>query len=240
VDGINIAPTLRGDKLERDAIYWHYPHYANQGGRPGGAIRAGDWKLIEHFETGRFELFDVKKDPSESQNKSAEKPEVVKELAAKLAEWRKQVNAQMPTPNPNYKPNLQAEDGSIVMHARTATVHGIMLRFEPLPHKNTLGFWVKPDDYASFEFTITKPGKFSVEALQGCGKGSGGSTVEFAVGDSNATYTVKETGGFQAFQTVPVGDLTIDKPGIHTLTVKAKKKPGVAVMDLQQVTLKLK
>jgi hypothetical protein len=112
-----------------------------------------------------------------------------------------------------------------------------MLRFEPLPHKNTLGFWTNPDDYATFEFTITQPGKFDLVALQGCGKGSGGSTVEFKVGDSQATFTVKDTGGFQMFEPVPVGQITIPKAGRQTLTVKALKKPGVAVMDLREVRL---
>ena len=61
-----------------------------------------------------------------------------------------------------------------------------MLRFEPLPHKNTLGFWVRADDWASWEFDVTQPGEFAVEALDGCGKGSGGSTVEFRGGRPGA------------------------------------------------------
>jgi hypothetical protein len=144
----------------------------------------------------------------------------------------------MPTPNPDYKPNPPSKDGTITLHARTATVTGVMLRFEPLPHKNTLGFWVNKDDAASFEFTIEKPGTYTVQVLQGCGKGSGGAEVELAVGSSSLTFTVKDTGGFQAFEARDVGTLTIDKPGRHTLTVKAKTKPGVAVMDLRQVVLK--
>jgi arylsulfatase A-like enzyme len=240
VDGVSLAPVLKGEKFDRDTLYWHYPHYANQGSKPGGAVRAGDWKLIEFYENQRRELFNIKMDQSESRNQAADKPEMVKELAAKLEAWRKEVGAKMPTPNPGYLPNPQAADGTIVMHSRTATVHGVQLRFEPLPHKNTLGFWTKPDDYATFEFTVTKPGTFEVTALQGCGKGSGGSTVEFAVGESKATYTVKDTGGFQAFEPIAVGELKIEKAGRHTLTVKALKKPGVAVMDLRQVALKLK
>jgi len=76
--------------------------------------------------------------------------------------------------------------------------------------------------------------------LQGCGKGSGGAEVELAVGDRKVTFTVKDTGGFQAFEAREVGTLKLDAPGRHTLTVKAKTKPGVAVMDLRQVVLKLK
>jgi hypothetical protein len=64
--------------------------------------------------------------------------------------------------------------------------------------------------------------------------------VELAVGDAKLTFIVKDTGGFQAFEARDVGTLKIEKPGKHTLTVKAKTKPGVAVMDLRQIVLKPK
>lgn len=237
-DGVSLVPVFNGEKLAPRELYWHYPHYANQGSRPGGAVRAGDYKLIEYYEDGRRELFDVKKDISESRNLAADKPDVVKALAAKLDAWRTDVGAKMPTPNPDYKPNLPNKDGVITLHARTALVKGVMLRFEPLPHKNTLGFWVNKDDHATFDFTADKPGTFTVEVLQGCGKGSGGAEVELAVGDEKLTFTVKDTGGFQAFEAREVGTLKVEKAGPHTLTVKAKTKPGVAVMDLRQIVLK--
>ena len=201
-------------------------------------MRAGDLKLIEFYEDGRRELFDVKKDPSESRNLAADRPEVVTELAARLEAWRKDVGARMMTPNPDYVPNPQAKDGTITLHARTAAVHGVQLRFEPLPHKNTLGFWTRAEDWAEFEFTVERGGTFAVEVLQGCGKGSGGAEVELAVGDRKLTFTVKDTGGFQNFEAREVGTLAIDKPGRHTLAVRARTKPGVAVMDLRQVVLR--
>jgi hypothetical protein len=240
VDGVSFRPALQGGQLARrdgDALFWHYPHYANQGSKPGGAIRAGDYKLIESYEDGRLELFDVKKDLSESRNLAADKPDVVKDLAARLAAWRQAVGAKMPTPNPTYTPNPAAKDGTITLPARTATVHGVMLRFEPLPHKNTLGFWVRPDDWAEFPFTAPAAGTYTVEVLQGCGKGSGGAQVELAVGTEAVTFTVKDTGGFQAFEAREVGTLKVGA-GRQVLTVKAKTKPGVAVMDLRQVVLK--
>jgi hypothetical protein len=109
-----------------------------------------------------------------------------------------------------------------------------------LPHKNTLGFWVTKDDWAEFEFTVEKPGTFTVEVLQGCGKGSGGAEVELAAGEQKLTFSVKDTGGFQAFEARDVGEMKFDKPGRFTLTVKAKTKPGVAVMDCRQIVLKPK
>jgi arylsulfatase A len=245
VDGVSLLPVLEGGRLEERPLFWHYPHYANQGSKPGGAVRRGDYKLIEYYEDGRRELFDVRKDPSESRNLISERPQTAAELAAELDAWRKEVGAKMPTPNPDFVPNPQAKDGTITMHARTARVHGVQLRFEPLPHKNTLGFWTRAEDYASFEFTVEKPGTFTVEVVQGCGKGSGGAEVELALGEpgvstpgSSLTFTVKDTGGFQNFEAREVVTLTIGKPGRHTLTVRPKTKPGPAVMDLRQVTLK--
>ena len=65
-DGVSLVPLLRGDaELDRDVLFWHYPHYANQGGFPGGAIRMGDWKLIERYEDGRTHLYDLKNDLGE-------------------------------------------------------------------------------------------------------------------------------------------------------------------------------
>jgi arylsulfatase A-like enzyme len=237
-DGRSLVPVFRGEKLKDRAIFWHYPHYANQGSRPGGAVRKGNYKLVEFYEDGRRELFDVKKDISESRNLAAEKPDVVAQLAAELDAWRKEVGAKMPAPNPDYHPNPPNKDGVITMHAKTALVRGVQLRFEPLPHKNTLGFWTNKDDYATFDFTVEKTGTYAVTVLQGCGKGSGGAEVEIAVGDEKLTFAVKDTGGFQNFEAREVGTLKVEKPGRHTLTVRAKAKPGAAVMDLRQIALK--
>jgi arylsulfatase A len=103
IDGVNLAPLLQGRAtLKRDALYWHYPHYSNQGGVPAGAIREGRYKLIEFYEDSRVELFDLVNDPGEKTNLAAKDPARAKRLHAKLAGWRKQVNAAMPQPNPAY------------------------------------------------------------------------------------------------------------------------------------------
>jgi hypothetical protein len=239
LDGQSLVPLLDGTgQFERDALYWHYPHYSNQGGRPGGAIRQGDWKLIEFYENGRRELFDLRRDRGERTNLADEMPERVAALAEKLAAWRTALGAQMPQPNSQFVPNPQAEDGMIALHARTAEVHGVMLRYEPLPHKNTLGYWVGVDDWASWEFEVSHPGVFAVEVLQGCGTGSGGSEVTIAVDDQSLHMTVEETGGFQNFVSRTIGTLRLGKPGRYTLSVKPQSKPGVAVMDLREVVLR--
>jgi arylsulfatase A-like enzyme len=240
-DGVSLVSLLKGGTdLKRDALYWHYPHYANQGNKPGAVIRAGDFKLIHFFENDRLELYDVKNDQGEIQNLNEKRPEVAKELHAKLLAWQKEVGAQMMRPNPNYVPNPQAADGTITLPAKSADIHGIQLRYEPLPHKNTLGFWTRRDDWASWDFVITKPGMFTVEVLQGCGKGHGGSQVEFTVAGQTLKLTVEDTGGFQNFKPIQLAAVRLDKPGTYTLTVKAQSKAAGAVMDLRSITLRPK
>ena len=130
-----------------------------------------------------------------------------------------------------------AEDGRITLHARDAVVHGRTVRYEPQPHKNTIGYWSDPKDWVSWQFGVTRPGKYRAEILQGCGKGSGGSKVDFAVGDQVLNVVVEDTGGFQNFIARDVGVYHFAKPGRYTLSVKPTHKPGVAVMDLREVTL---
>ena len=75
VDGESLVPVLRGSgMLRRNALFWHYPHYSNQGGQPGGAIREGDFKLIEWYEDGRVELYDLARDSGEKKDLVGERP----------------------------------------------------------------------------------------------------------------------------------------------------------------------
>ncbi len=105
-DGVNLAALARDEnaRLDRDTLYWHYPHYGNQGGSPGGAIREGDWKLIEFFEDNHVELYDLAHDLGEQHDLATEMPDRAAKLREKLAAWRKSVDAQMPTVNPDYVP----------------------------------------------------------------------------------------------------------------------------------------
>ena len=109
LDGQSLVPLLAGqaDSLDRDALCWHYPHYHST--PPYGAIRKGNFKLIEFFEDGSLELYDLAADSAESVNLVDEQPEKAKQLLADLRAWRSSVNAQMPTPNPNYDPALKGK-----------------------------------------------------------------------------------------------------------------------------------
>jgi len=94
-DGVSLVPLMKGGtQLERDAIYWHYPHYANQGGFPGGAIRMGDWKLIERLEDGRVHLYNLRLDVGEREDLAFAYPERVAAMRARLHAWYKEVDAK--------------------------------------------------------------------------------------------------------------------------------------------------
>jgi len=100
LDGISLAPLLRepSAELEREALYWHYPHYSNQGGIPSGAIRMGDWKLIERFEDGRAHLYHLAEDPGERSDAAARHPEKVAAMRRRLHAWYEEVDAKFLRP----------------------------------------------------------------------------------------------------------------------------------------------
>jgi arylsulfatase A len=105
VDGVNLMPLLKqSGTINRDTLYWHYPHYHPGGATPYSAIREGDFKLIEFFEDNRAELYNLKDDVGEKNDLAATMPDKAKDLRAKLEIWRQQSGAQLPAPNPNYDP----------------------------------------------------------------------------------------------------------------------------------------
>ncbi|MGJ3241490.1 MAG: sulfatase [Opitutales bacterium] len=103
-DGKSLMPLLRGEAFDRGPVYWHYPHYANQGGTPGCSIREGDWKLIEFFEDGALELYQLSRDTGEDHNLADQHPERVAGLKAKLDAWKSDIQAIIPRPNPRWQP----------------------------------------------------------------------------------------------------------------------------------------
>ncbi|MBX2874021.1 MAG: sulfatase [Saprospiraceae bacterium] len=112
VEGIDLSPALQGEPMERGAIYWHFPHYSNHGMQsPGGAIREGDYKLLEYFENGTVQLFNLKEDIGEQHDLSKIEVEKTQELKDKLHRWREEVNASMMPSNPDYDPSTDLWSG---------------------------------------------------------------------------------------------------------------------------------
>lgn len=108
MDGVSLVPLLKSSgkaRLKRDALYWHFPGYLQANARkgtwrttPAGAIRSGDWKLVEFFEDNQIELYNLKNDIGEKHNLARQMPAKAKELHAKLRQWRKRIHAPMPQP----------------------------------------------------------------------------------------------------------------------------------------------
>lgn len=111
VDGTSIVTLLKGEEAhESGPLFWHYPHYSNQGGSPAGAIRLGNLKLIERYEDQTIQLYDLDEDIGETRDISAEKPEMTTHMRQMLVNWRESLGAEMPTPNPEYDPTAPIPD----------------------------------------------------------------------------------------------------------------------------------
>jgi arylsulfatase A-like enzyme len=99
IDGVSLVPLLTGKgSIKRDTLYWHYPHYSNQGGIPSGAIRVGDWKLVERYEDGRAHLYDLSSDIGEQNDLASDNQERVEQMRAKLHAWYREVDARFLRP----------------------------------------------------------------------------------------------------------------------------------------------
>jgi hypothetical protein len=136
------------------------------------------------------------------------------------------------------EPNLkQADDGTVTLLAKDATTWSENMRYEPKPEKNCLGFWTSEDDFAEWEFEVSKPGKYKALVSYGCGGGNEGSEVQVKVSGQAASFKVEDTGGFQKWKEVEVGVIEIKEAGKHRLVVDPATKAKTAVLDVQKVKL---
>jgi arylsulfatase A-like enzyme len=104
-DGVNLLPFLTENKpLNRDELFWHYPHYHGSAWTPGSALRKGDWKLVLFYEDTHTELYNLATDPGETTDVAAQNPEKVTELKKVLYKKLADSGAQFPVPNPDYVP----------------------------------------------------------------------------------------------------------------------------------------
>lgn len=102
VDGVSLVPALRGESVPERPLFWHYPHYGNQGGEPSSIIHRGDWKLIHYYEDGRNELYNLALDPGEQNDVAGANTDRVKVLHAELTAWLQETGARYPSKNPNF------------------------------------------------------------------------------------------------------------------------------------------
>lgn len=119
-DGVSLMPLLRGEKLRERPLFWHYPHYGNQGGEPSSIIRKGDWKLIYYYEDQHCELYNLATDIGESEPLNIQYPEKVKELKSLLDTWLVEVHARIPKADSLYIPQKEA---AVKQRWRTKVLH---------------------------------------------------------------------------------------------------------------------
>ncbi len=101
LDGASFASGLTGGEIPERKLFWHFPHYTNQGGRPSGAMRDGHWLLIERYDEEKVELYDLSADVGEKHDLSGEHPDRVHSMCRALEEWRRETKAQTNRPNPD-------------------------------------------------------------------------------------------------------------------------------------------
>jgi len=106
MDGVSLKPLLEGETLPDRPLFWHYPHYGNQGGNPSSVIRDKEWKLIHYWEDGRDELYNLQSDISEQDDIIIHHPDIARRLRVKLDTWLREVNAKVPTKDPEYSQEL--------------------------------------------------------------------------------------------------------------------------------------
>ena len=140
-------------------------------------------------------------------------------------------------PAPEGTPVVQEKPAELLLAARDATTHSVLMRYEPATIKNCLGYWANPADWAEWTFEVRSGGAYEIEVLQGCGRGQGGSDVRVEVdGVPASVLTVEETGHFQIFIPRRAG-LAQLLPGTHRLALKPVRKQAGAIMDVRQVRL---
>jgi len=113
----------------------------------------------------------------------------------------------------------------------------VMLRYEPKPKKLCIGFWGNPDDYPVWNYTVVTPGRYEVVLTQGCGRGAGGSRAVLETAEASLEFTVKDTGGYQNWIEVSLGEVTFEKAAPQKLAVKVLKKAR-GIMDIRRIVLK--
>ncbi len=139
-------------------------------------------------------------------------------------------------------PTRPAGDASVMLHAHHASTFGEKLRYEPQWYKNTVGYWTIPADYATWEFKLDEPGRYSIAVLQGCGEGQGGSDALISIRDGTSTvaelpFQTIDTGHFQNFRWNHLGDVTVAKEGTYQLRIDAKRIAKGALFDVRAIHL---
>jgi arylsulfatase A-like enzyme len=142
VDGLSLVPLFEGGKIAERALFWHYPHYGNQGGEPSAIIRKGDWKLIYYYEDGRNELYQLSKDIGEQNDLAGKNVELAQNLRKELDAWLKQTAARIPQQDKRYNPTAKKKHQQSMakqLKPQLERTHARYLDANYVPNKNWWG-----------------------------------------------------------------------------------------------------
>lgn len=141
-DGVSLRPILEGKTLNLERpLYWHYPHYGNQGGNPSSIIRLGDWKLIHYWENDIKELYNLREDPSEQNNVIAQHRQVAQKLSNQLLNWLKEVGARLPEKDKEYNANLAAKRHQNMVKEKMPALERLRMDFLSEDFKPNADWW---------------------------------------------------------------------------------------------------
>jgi len=129
VDGVSLVPLLKGGQIADRPLFWHYPHYGNQGGEPSSIIRRDGWKLIHYWEDNRNELYHLADDVGEQHDLARQEAARTAQLWTELQAWLKETNAKVPQPYPQYRAAWAAQQRTAAqaLKARLETTHAAYL-----------------------------------------------------------------------------------------------------------------
>ena len=146
VDGVSLQPLLKGDDIAERSLFWHYPHYGNQGGEPVSIIRKGSWKLIHYWEDKHQELYHLENDVSEKNNQIEEHEAIAKTLNKDLMDWLKRMDTQYAEVDTNWneKARIQRlEDHKNILLPKLERQRSKMLSPNWKPNKHWWGSEIK-------------------------------------------------------------------------------------------------
>ena len=142
IDGVSLKPILEGKEMNVDRpLFWHYPHYGNQGGNPSSVIREKNWKLIHYWEDDSEELYDLASDGSEQSNVINANPEVAKKMSKKLLSWLQEVGANMATKDPEFDAKLAEERHENIVNEKWPALEAQRLEFLSDDFKPNEDWW---------------------------------------------------------------------------------------------------
>jgi arylsulfatase A-like enzyme len=142
IDGKSLVPLLKNEPFMDRPLFWHYPHYGNQGGDPSSIIREGKWKLIKYWETGFYEMYDLNKDIGEKDDIILDNPRIATDLIKKLDLWLKATQAKIPVVDPLHDPEKEKEwleENKLKLKEKLEEKRSFMLNKEYVPNKDWWG-----------------------------------------------------------------------------------------------------